>query len=840
MRANKNKKGYVAIEWVIIASVMLLIGFTMIPNVVEKEKEVYEVVDTNNNKIVYEEIAPETGIFIDTSSGESIHKEFKEENEIPIRPKPGGGSLDDGLAHVKEIILSVNSITMDTGQIEQIEYELVSTIPGQEIVYDDVEWTSSNERVAQTLGFGRIIAIGPGSTQVCARSLDVGAPKACLTVNVNYVPSTDLVPNIEELILNEGEFFQVSAKVYPANAAGQEIFYHIEDEQVATVNDKGMVTASSNIKYNNYTTTLIVSNYDLEVRIPVTVIDVDFVETTRVKGHLFGDIYLDTSVDEYLLESEVLPSDSTNKELYYYTQDANVVEVIGSGPYIRPTGVGETIVEVCNNGASFYGEKVCDWINVKVEEALIYPEAMILYTKNNVKEINAGDRIEIFKKWNPDDSTVPFDDGYWTTSNENIATVNDEGIVTAENPGTVQISYIVNQFENSKGFHGPYVGTFELKVNDRPVSPTSIKSTPVKDTLLIGEKTTINTIFTPSTTNLKGLNYISTDTSVAIVDKEGVVTAIGSGDVNIIVQSSSDPSVISTVSMTVTGINVDNVVWEMNANDDGQKVLTIPPNKTYPLTYKVNPNDATDKNVTIVSTNPEMVWYDNDIKSIVVAANASGSADITVYASRNGVYDTVTVKIGYPVPESVILTQDTVELEQGDVINLQSIIDVVPSYAKRDFEYSFDANTTTRKTIGQQQVCDDNGENCVLEKYVYNEEVNVAEVDSTGQLIGLNPGTAILKIYLRENPDIYMYLNINVKIVDVQRVIVALNENTTIDGLKNTVSMGAYVYPEKASNQEILYYSSNDSIVSVDTLGVITALDFGEADIYAVAQDGIV
>lgn len=840
MRTYKNKSGYVAIEWVIIASIMLLFGFTILPNAVEKEKEVYEVVDTNNNKIVYEEIAPETDIFFDTSSGESIHKEFKEENEIPIKPKPSGGSLDDGLAHVKEIILSVNSLTMDTGQIEQVEYELVPTIEGQEIVYDDVEWTSSNERVVQTLGFGRVKAIGPGSAQVCATSLDVGAPKACLTVSVNYIPSTDLVPNVEELVLNEGEFFQVTAKVYPSNAAGQEIFYHIEDDRVATVNEKGMVTASSNVSYNNYTTTLIVSNYDLEVRIPITVIDVDFIETTRVKGHLFSDVYLDTSVDEYLLESEVLPSDATNKELYYYSQDTNVVEVIGSGPYIKPTGAGETVVEVCNNGASFYGEDVCDWVNVYVEEALIYPEAMILYTKNNVTEINAGDRIEIFKKWNPDETTVPFDDGYWTTSNESIATVNDAGIVTAENPGTVQINYIVNQFENSKGVHGPYTGTFELTVKDRPVAPTSIKSTPVKDTLLIGESTTISTIFTPSNTNLKGLNYISTNTAVATVNSEGVVTAIGSGEVNIIVQSSSDPSVIYTVNMTVTGVNVDNVVWEMNANEDGQKILTIPPGKNYPLTYKVNPNDATDKNVTIVSSDPDMVWYDNNVKAIVVAANASGSADITIYASRAGVYDMVTVKIGYPVPDSVVLTQDEIELEQGDVINLQSIIDVVPVYAKRDFEYVFDSNTTIRKTIGQKQVCDDNGENCVLEKYVYDEEVSVAEIDSTGQLVGLNPGTAILKIYLKDKPDVYMYLNITVKIVDVQSVVVALNDETIIDGLKNTTSMGAYVYPENATNQEILYYSSDDSIASIDTLGVITALDFGEVDIYAVAHDGIV
>lgn len=74
--------------------------------------------------------------------------------------------------------------------------------------------------------------------------------------------------------------------------------------------------------------------------------------------------------------------------------------------------------------------------------------------------------------------------------------------------------------------------TLYLGVPD-PVYPTSISLSPSSADLTVGRTTTLKVGYEPSNTNMKQVSFFSSDSSIASVDEEGVVTGVSVGDATI-------------------------------------------------------------------------------------------------------------------------------------------------------------------------------------------------------------------------------------------------------------------------------------------------------------------
>lgn len=107
-----------------------------------------------------------------------------------------------------------------------------------------LEWSSSNEDVAIVNSEGVVTAIGDGNCIITATSTDGTLKSASCNIEVDskiYV--TDVIVEPGELELYVGETYNVMATVFPADATEPGVVWSSSDNDVATVDATGKVTA---------------------------------------------------------------------------------------------------------------------------------------------------------------------------------------------------------------------------------------------------------------------------------------------------------------------------------------------------------------------------------------------------------------------------------------------------------------------------------------------------------------------------------------------------------------------------------------------------------------------
>ena len=222
----------------------------------------------------------------------------------------------------------------------------------------------------------------------------------------------------------------------------------------------------------------------------------------------------------------------------------------------------------------------------------------------------------------------------WSSSNTNVATVDDYGWVTALAPGNVTIT--------ATDSHGE-TATYDLVVG---IPVTSITLNYSSLTMYVGETKTLTATVLPSNATDKEIRWVydysdenfNYNNRAADVDYEtGEVTAIRPGTVRVMASASSgqpaycDITVLSKDSdyVPVTGISLD------------RTKATIELNRTIKLTATVTPNNATDKIVTWTSSNTNVATVDHDGNVLGVGL---GTATITAKAS-SGRTASATIKV---------------------------------------------------------------------------------------------------------------------------------------------------------------------------------------------------
>ena len=123
----------------------------------------------------------------------------------------------------------------------------------------------------------------------------------------------------------------------------------------------------------------------------------------------------------------------------------------------------------------------------------------------------------------PAESTEPVDGVAYTSSNEAVATVSEDGTVTAVADGEAEITATL----------GEYTASCKVTVT---TAPDGIKFGKASGSLTVGGSTTLKLYTTPSEAaapDMSQVTYASSDEDVAAVDSEGKVTAKKAGKATI-------------------------------------------------------------------------------------------------------------------------------------------------------------------------------------------------------------------------------------------------------------------------------------------------------------------
>lgn len=178
-----------------------------------------------------------------------------------------GGNVEAAARQAKKITFTKKKLTVKVGQKKKLKSKLkVTPKAARKKALKNVTWKSSNKKVVKVNKKGVITGRQAGKATITAKlkvggktlkakcKITVTAPEAAAptTPSTPQTPQTPQAPQVKVtevkadqsiLTLNEKENARSVVTVLPSNASNKTIQYTSSDENVAVVDDKGVITA---------------------------------------------------------------------------------------------------------------------------------------------------------------------------------------------------------------------------------------------------------------------------------------------------------------------------------------------------------------------------------------------------------------------------------------------------------------------------------------------------------------------------------------------------------------------------------------------------------------------
>ena len=218
----------------------------------------------------------------------------------------------------------------------------------------------------------------------------------------------------------------------------------------------------------------------------------------------------------------------------------------------------------------------------------------------------------------------------FTSSDPSVATVDNNGQVTFLKAGTVTFtaSSVSTSGKSSQL-------TFNVQSRYVPVELISVSPTNIEVDVDTSQQ--LNVTVSPLAATTKNVSYISSDTNVATVNSNGLVSFVGAGEVDITVRGADSKFAVAHFTVVEPVVIID--VREINLSESS---VSLEVGETKELDYELVPENATDKSVMWTSSNNEVARVSDDGE---ITAFRAGTATITISTLDNSISDTCLVTV---------------------------------------------------------------------------------------------------------------------------------------------------------------------------------------------------
>ncbi len=290
-------------------------------------------------------------------------------------------------------------------------------------------------------------------------------------------------------------------------------------------------------------------------------------------------------LDPFSLTATALPANCTNGAVTWSSSDTNVATVDENGN-VTPKALGSCAIVA----TSVADPSISSSCQLTVEVAKVNVESVSVAVKEGNPEIEETKTLQLICTVLPADASIP--GVTWSSSAPDVATVNENGLVTAVKAGKVTIA-ATSVDDSSKS------GSIELTVFKNAVSSITLQEAA---TIEQGKSLALTATVNPENATYPTVTWTSSNEEVATVDSNGNVTAIKAGKANI---TATADGVSAVCEVTVLYIDVESV--SLSANEG-----TIIIGGTVALTATVTPDNATEKDIVWESANPAVATVDQN------------------------------------------------------------------------------------------------------------------------------------------------------------------------------------------------------------------------------------
>ena len=462
------------------------------------------------------------------------------------------------------------------------------------------EWTSSDETVATVSG-GKISAKSAGTATItCSMEFEDSTEETTWEVNV-FVPVASIKTSKTLEVTVGDEPAELAVEIAPEDATYKDLEWSSSDEEVVKVDDSGIVTA---VKAGKAVLTATANDPGIDKKVSAS-ISVTVLQPVLSLG-------LDQSTVELAkgksvtLAAEMTPEDASNKQLTWTSSDPAVAAVDSKGK-VTAKGLGNaTITCEAADGA---GASVSCEVEVFVPVAAVKSDAKTISV--NTEETTEPVSITI----DPEDAK--YKDVTWSTADETIATVSEDGRITGVKAGKTKITAtsadVIGENEKAKLF------AFDVTVL-QPVKSINLDITSVS--IAKGSSQKLVPEVLPQDASNKKLVWKSSNESVVTVSN-GSVSAKGVGKATITCTSEDGSG--ASASCEVTVYQAVKSIKLLVKSD-----LSVTTGKNVTIKAEAQPNDATNKKLRYESENN---WIASVDDNGVVTGKNTGSCVIYIYST---------------------------------------------------------------------------------------------------------------------------------------------------------------------------------------------------------------
>lgn len=397
-------------------------------------------------------------------------------------------------ATLKGISLNKSELNLKKGQSEKL---VVSYDPADTTDKKDVVWTSSDTSVVSVAADGTVNALKEGTAEITAK---VGDKTAVCKVTV------------KEIHLNEISLSKAETTIAKGKTETLKVIYNPED----TTDDKTVIWSSSNPEIASVKDGVVTAIKAGTTEITAKVGDKTAVCKVTVNIPLES---ITISPSEMRLESGETksfkvtynPEDTTDdKTIRWNVEDNTIASVDENGNVTGLKGGVTTVSATSANGLTVSAQ-------VKV---LIHTTGLEMSAKE--AEVNRGEEIQLgvnFIPANTDDSK----DVIWYSTDQEVAVVNQNGLVTGKKAGTA----VIRAVAKDGGF------TAECTVTVKEIPLEGIKFEEMFPEMQEGDSVHLYIVYIPeNTTDVKDVEWSSSDEKVATIE-DGIVKAVKAGKTTI-------------------------------------------------------------------------------------------------------------------------------------------------------------------------------------------------------------------------------------------------------------------------------------------------------------------
>lgn len=486
-----------------------------------------------------------------TISGASAEIKGKKQGNTDVHIKV---YTDEGVkdAHVNVTVRShIDSIELNQSKVEGKtgeSFQLLATVKykdGTTTINDGVTYTQTSfgddPVVSVDPATGLVRFLKPGNATVTATVADsTGSLSASCDFSIE-VPITDITLDHTDAQITIGETLSIKAIITPANATNQIVSWETSNASVATVEYTKDSYDSINVTVTGVshgTATIICKAADGQIRMctvyvkqPVTGITLDSQETITIrKGQ---SIYLNATILPYNADDKTVVWSSSRPE--YCT-----VDQYGMITGIEPTGENyEAVITVTSND----NPEIFATCRVKV----IQPITGITLN-STYQEMWVGSKYAIIPDIQPadaDNKKVTY-----ISSDPEVASVDENGIVTALKGGTTVIEITTEQYGLK--------ATCTILVKEYVTSITLDAS---EKYLGLGKTDKLTATVEAATATNRNVVWSSSDPDICSVDQQGNITGNNLGNAVITATAADGSGVVATcivhVTESINGLRVE-------------------------------------------------------------------------------------------------------------------------------------------------------------------------------------------------------------------------------------------------------------------------------------------